>query len=188
MTGTTNRCCRLNENPSESRSTPEPRCGAPIGGLNSGPPPIRDQVSLTGPAPYSMPTSLEIHLNRIHHNASTLVGRLTLRRINIIVATQVALALPKLSRTMCKAGATSNWGRPHSQEGRGKPTDPLHGRVGRSAGGHSAHRLPSFVDKILRLPNIILLNIEKNSVCQGEASPLPEEHWGLCRGWPTPWH
>jgi predicted amino acid racemase len=50
---------------------------------------------------------LEIRLDRIHHNAKTLVDRLALRGISVTGVTKAALGLPEIASTMLGAGVTS---------------------------------------------------------------------------------
>jgi predicted amino acid racemase len=49
---------------------------------------------------------LEIRLDRIHHNARTLVDRLALLGIGVIGVTKAALGLPEIARELISAGAT----------------------------------------------------------------------------------
>jgi predicted amino acid racemase len=50
---------------------------------------------------------LEIRLDRIHHNAKTLVDRLALRGIGVTGVTKAVLGLPEIARAMLSAGVTS---------------------------------------------------------------------------------
>jgi len=50
---------------------------------------------------------LEIRLDRIYHNAKTLVDRLALRGIGVTGVTKASLGLPEIARTMLRAGVTS---------------------------------------------------------------------------------
>jgi len=50
---------------------------------------------------------LEIRLDRIHHNAKTLVDRLALLGIGVIGVTKAALGLPEIARELVSAGVTS---------------------------------------------------------------------------------
>ena len=49
---------------------------------------------------------LEIDLDKVHHNASTLVGRLSRRGISVTGVTKAALGSPELARTLLRAGVT----------------------------------------------------------------------------------
>jgi len=50
---------------------------------------------------------LEIRLDRIHHNAKTLVDRLARRGVRVTGVTKATLGLPEIARTMLRAGVTS---------------------------------------------------------------------------------
>ncbi|MBW2316906.1 MAG: alanine/ornithine racemase family PLP-dependent enzyme [Deltaproteobacteria bacterium] len=49
---------------------------------------------------------LEIRLDRIHHNAKTLVDRLALLGVGVVGVTKAALGLPEIARTLISAGVT----------------------------------------------------------------------------------
>lgn len=49
---------------------------------------------------------LEIRLDRIHHNAKTLVNRLTLLGIDVVGVTKAALGLPEIAQELLRAGVT----------------------------------------------------------------------------------
>jgi len=51
-------------------------------------------------------TRLEIRLDRIHHNAKTLVDRLALLGIDVVGGTKAALDLPEIARELVRAGVT----------------------------------------------------------------------------------
>jgi predicted amino acid racemase len=50
---------------------------------------------------------LEIRLDRIHHNAKTLVDRLALQGIAVVGVTKAALGLPEVARELVRAGVAS---------------------------------------------------------------------------------
>ena len=50
---------------------------------------------------------LEIRLDRIHHNAQTLVDRLALQGISVTGVTKAVLGLPEIARELLSAGVTS---------------------------------------------------------------------------------
>lgn len=50
---------------------------------------------------------LEIRLDRIHHNAKTLVDRLGLLGIDVVGVTKAVLGLPEIARELIRAGVTS---------------------------------------------------------------------------------
>ncbi len=164
---------------------------------------------------------LEIRLDRIHHNAKTLVNRLAQRGIDVTGVTKATLGLPEIARTMLDAGVTSigdarieNIERMRRSGLKGEFTlirSPMISQAGRvvasaevshnteievverlSACARSQGRthaillmvelgdlregilpteLPSFVDHILRLPNLTFRGIGTNLACQCGVSP-----------------
>ena len=164
---------------------------------------------------------LEIRLDRIHHNAKTLVDRLALRGIGVTGVTKAALGLPEIARTMLRAGVNSiGDARIENIEAMRRAgltceltllrspmlsqadrvvasTDISHNTEievverlsacaqsqGRTHGillmvelgdlreGILPAELPSFVDQMLRLPNISFRGIGTNLACQSGVSP-----------------
>jgi predicted amino acid racemase len=164
---------------------------------------------------------LEIRLDRILHNAKTLVDRLALRGISVTGVTKAAPGLPEIARVLLSAGVTSigdsrienietmrraglaceftlirspmisqancvvsSADISHNTEmevierlsicaqGQGR----VHGvllmvELGDLREGILPAQLPSFVERILRLPNIAFRGIGTNLACQSGVSP-----------------
>lgn len=171
---------------------------------------------------------LEIHLDRIRHNAETLVDRLASRGIRVTGVTKAVLGLPEIARALLGAGVTSiGDSRIKNIEAMRRAgieceftlirspmisqadrvvasADISHnteiavierlstcaGRQGRIHGvllmvelgdlreGILSAQLPSFVEQMLRLPNIAFRGIGTNLACQNGVSP-DAENMGL---------
>jgi predicted amino acid racemase len=167
---------------------------------------------------------LEIRLDRIRHNAKTLVDRLALRGIGVTGVTKAALGLPEIARALLSAGVTSigdsrieniealrraglaceftlirspmisqadcvvaSADVSHNTEievierlsACAQRQGRIHGvllmvELGDLREGILPAQLPSFVDQMLRLPNIAFRGIGTNLACQSGVSPDKE--------------
>lgn len=164
---------------------------------------------------------LEIRLDRIHHNAKTLVDRLAERGIGVMGVTKAVVGLPEIARELLGAGVTSigdarienieamrragvtceftlirspmisqadrvvaSTDISHNTEievidrlsTSAQKQGRIHGvllmvELGDLREGILPDELPSFVEQVLRLPNIAIRGIGTNLACQCGVSP-----------------